>query len=169
MKKISAEALSPLAVFINPDSAALNDSSQWKSYFFALIILFICNGLAWICKDFLELTNLLMIYLIGILVVVFKCGKGPSTFACVLGVLSFDFFMVPPRFVFAHSDTQYLITLLVVLAITLTISGLMVRIRHQTETIRLKENRTAALFVLSCKLAACQEVNSLLQIAVEHI
>ncbi|HXL73980.1 MAG TPA: DUF4118 domain-containing protein, partial [bacterium] len=169
MKKNTTEDISPLAVFISPDSSAPSFSSQWKSYLFALFILAVCNGSAWICKDFLELTNILMIYLIGILIVVFKCGKGPSTFACVLGVLSFDFFMVPPRFVFAHSDTQYLITLLVVLAITLTISELMVRIRYQTETIQLRENRTAALFTLSCKLAACQEINSLLQIAVEHI
>lgn len=171
MKK-NAEYISPLTVLIDShpaSSSALKTVYDWKSYLFALLVLVICNGSAWICKDFLALTNILMIYLIGILIVVFKCGKGPSIFACVLGVLSFDFFMVPPRFVFAHSDTQYLITLLVILMITLTISGLMVRIRYQTETIQLRENRTAALFTLSCKLAACQEVNSLLETAVEHI
>jgi two-component system sensor histidine kinase KdpD len=170
MKK-NTEDLFPLSVLMGskPAPSARNFFHAWKSYCFALVVLVLCNALAWMCKDFLALTNLLMIYLIGILVVVFKFGIGPSAFACVLGVLSFDFFMVPPRFVFAHSDTQYLITLLVVLAITLTISGLMVRIRFQTETIRVRETRTAALFTLSCKLAACQEINSLLQIAVEHI
>ncbi len=167
MKK-EEQGVSPLNVFID-SSSALNFSSQWKSYLFALMVLVICNGSAWICKDFLALTNLLMIYLIGILIVVFNCAKGPSLFACVLGVLSFDFFMVPPRFVFAHSDTQYLITLFVVLAITLAISGLMVRIRYQTETIRLRENHTSALFTLSCELAACQDVDLLCQTAVEHI
>jgi two-component system, OmpR family, sensor histidine kinase KdpD len=110
-----------------------------------------------------------MIYLIGILIVVFKTGKGPSTFACVLGVLSYDFFMVPPRFAFAPTDSQYLITLLVVLVITLAINDLMVRTRYQTEAIRLRESHTAALFTLSCKLAASLEVDLLLPIAVEHI
>jgi two-component system sensor histidine kinase KdpD len=144
-------------------------ASKKTSYAFAFLVLVGCTGLAKACAGFLELTNLLMIYLIGILIVVFKTGKGPSTFACVLGVLSFDFFMVPPRFAFAPTDSQYLITLLVVLAITLSINELMDRTRFQTEAIRLKESRTAALYSLSCKLAASQKVDLLLNIAQEHI
>jgi K+-sensing histidine kinase KdpD len=144
-------------------------STYWGSYGFALVVLLACNALAWVCSGFLALTNILMIYLIGVLVVVSKTGKGPSTFTCVLGVLSFDFFMVPPRFAFAPTDSQYLITLMVVLGITLSISELMARARHQTDILRLRENRTAYLFKLSQELAVGQEVERLFPVAVKHI
>jgi two-component system, OmpR family, sensor histidine kinase KdpD len=150
-------------------NAASSFSAVWRSYGFALLVLLACNALAWICSDFLALTNILMIYLIGVLVVVSKCGKGPSTLTCILGVFSFDFFMVPPRFTFAPTDTQYLITLVVLLGVTLAISELIANARHQTEIIRQRENRTAALLALSRKLALIPEVGSLLQLSVEHI
>ncbi|HTC20377.1 MAG TPA: ATP-binding protein [bacterium] len=150
-------------------TTAASVSAAWKSYGFALLVLLACNALAWVCSDFLALTNILMIYLIGVLVVVAKCGKGPSTLTCILGVFSFDFFMVPPRFTFAPTDTQYLITLVVLLGVTLAISELIANARHQTEVIRQRENRTAALLALSRKLASIPEVGPLLQISVEHI
>ena len=142
---------------------------DWKNYAFALVVLAACNGLAWACYGLLDLTNILMIYLIGILAVVSVSGKGPSTLTCILGVLSFDFFMVPPRFAFAHSDTQYLITLGVVLLFTLAISELMARVRRQTETLRFRESRTSALLALSRRLSDLQEREALTRAAVEHI
>jgi len=143
--------------------------SEWKDYLFALVVLLFCNLSALGLSHFLDLTNLLMIYLVGILAVVTKGGSGPSTFTCVLGVLSFDYFMVPPRFAFAPTDSQYLITLVVVLLFTLTISKQMAHARYQTEIVQSKEERTAALFDLSRKLAASQDMDQLLVIASEHI
>ncbi len=120
----------------NPSDESTGRTAPWRNYVLALLVLTACNALAWVCYGILDLTNILMIYLIGILAVVSFAGKGPSTLTCVLGVLSFDFFMVPPRFAFAHSDTQYLITLGVVLLFTLAISELMDRVRRQAAAIR---------------------------------
>jgi len=43
----------------------------------------------------------------------------------VLSVASFDYFFVPPRFNFAVSDAQYLITFVAMLVISLVIATLM--------------------------------------------
>ena len=42
----------------------------------------------------------------------------------MLGVLCFDFFFVPPRYSFRVSDSEYIVTFLVMLAVSLVISGL---------------------------------------------
>ena len=46
-----------------------------------------------------------MVYLLGVVVVATRCGRGPSLLASVLSVAAFDFFFVPPYFTFAVSDT----------------------------------------------------------------
>ena len=86
-----------------------------------------------------DLSNLIMVYLLGILVISSRQGLGPSTFASFLSVLALDFFFVPPRFSFAVSDTQYLFVFFVMLLVGLAISNLTVRVRQQANVSRLRE------------------------------
>jgi two-component system sensor histidine kinase KdpD len=51
-----------------------------------------------------DLSNLVMVYLLGVVVVAARFGRGPSVLSSVLSVAAFDFFFVPPRFSFAVSD-----------------------------------------------------------------
>ena len=44
----------------------------------------------------LELSNIVMVYLLGIVPVAIYLGRGPSILASVLSVAAFDFFFVPP-------------------------------------------------------------------------
>ena len=57
-----------------------------------------------------ELSNLVMVYLLGVTVAGLRLGRGPSALTAVLNVAAFDFFFVPPRYSFAVSDAQYLVT-----------------------------------------------------------
>ena len=98
-------------------------------------------------------TNLAMVYLACIVVVSLRWGRGPSILATVLGVAAFDFFFVPPYCTFAVADSQYLLTFAVMLVTGLVISALASRVHSQTEAIRRRERRTAALFSLSKELA----------------
>ena len=142
---------------------------RWKSYGHALAVLVTCNLLGWVCIGFLAPTNILMIYLIGILFVAFRSGQGPSLTTCVLGILSFDFFIVPPRFTFAATDSQYLITLLVLTAVTSAFSAMMERNRRQNTEARVRGSMATALYTLSCELAANQDPLPLLGTAVRNL
>mgnify|MGYP006203666579 CR=1 FL=1 len=55
-----------------------------------------------------------------------RCGwaawRVPAAMAALLNVLAFDFFFVPPRFTFAVSDLQYLLTFAVLLAVALSVT-----------------------------------------------
>ena len=117
----------------------------------------------------ISLTNLAMVYLLGTLLVAARGHRGPAVLAAALGVLAFDFCFVPPRFSFTVSDTQYLLTFLVMFVAALTISELTARLRTQAETARQGEIRTAMLHALSRRLSSTQGLDAILEAAVRHL
>ena len=118
---------------------------------------------------FFELANLIMTYLLAIVVIATRYGRGPSVFAAVASVAAFDFFFVPPYLTFAVSDTQYVLTFAVMLIVGLVISGLTARIRLQAKAAKQREQRTAALYAMSVELAQTGAVEDLVTIAARHI
>lgn len=142
----------------------------WRAgYTHAVVIVTLATGVAWLMFPFFELSNLIMVYLLGIIVVATRCGRGPSLVASVLSVAAFDFLFVPPYFTFAVADTRYALTFAVMLVVALVISSLTVRIHAQAEASRHREQHTAALYAMSRELASTRGVDELLQIAVRHI
>lgn len=118
---------------------------------------------------FLEPANLIMTYLLAIVVIATRYGRGPSVLTSVLSVAAFDFFFVPPHLTFAVADTQYLLTFAVMLIVGLVISGLTVRLRLQAEAARQREQRTAVLYAMSRELGQSGAVEDLVAIAARHI
>lgn len=97
-------------------------------------------------------TNLVMIYLAGVVAVSLIWGRGPSILTTVLSVAAFDYFFVEPYGTFSVTDTQYVLTFIVMLITGLTVSGLASRTHFQKEAIRERERRTSALLELSREL-----------------
>ena len=143
--------------------------APWPEYAAALIGAAAATGLCSFLYGRLSLTNLVMAYLAGAVIVGARGHRGPAVVYSIVSVLCFDFFFVPPRFTFAVSDTQYVFTFLVMGAVALLISDLTVRIRAQAETARLAEMRTAALHALSRLLASTRGVEQILAAAVRHV
>jgi two-component system sensor histidine kinase KdpD len=104
-----------------------------------------------------------------VIAVSLRTGRGPSVLASVLSVAAFDFFFVPPRFTFAVSDSQYLLTFAVMLIVALVVSGLTVSIRAQAESARERERRTSALYAMSRELAGTRGLTELLGVALRHV
>jgi two-component system sensor histidine kinase KdpD len=142
---------------------------DWRGYGEALAMVALATGVAWLMFPYFALSNLIMAYLLGVIVVATRNGRGPSLVASILSVAAFDFFFVPPYFTFAVSDTQYLVTFAVMLVVALVISGLAVRIRTQADAARQREQRTGALYAMSRQLAGTRGVDALLTIAARHI
>jgi two-component system sensor histidine kinase KdpD len=142
---------------------------RWLPYLRATGIVACSTALAWLMFSHLELSNLIMVYLLGVVLVASRSTPGPSILASILSVAAFDFFFVPPFLTFAVSDTQYIVTFAVMLVVALVISGLTVRIRWLAEAAGLRERRTAALFALSRELAGVRGVQTILEVATRHI
>jgi two-component system sensor histidine kinase KdpD len=144
-------------------------TSPWSSYLYSLLGVGLATALCVLLHPYLELSNLVMFYLLAVLVVAMGGWLGPSILAATLSVLCFDFFFVPPYFSFSIAKPQYLITLAVMLLVGLVISRLTVESRRQADNARLRERRTATMHALSRRLASSRGTDNLLQIAVHHI
>jgi len=138
-------------------------------YFWAGVVVMGCTGLSALLSPYLAPTNLVMVYLAGMVAVSLWLGRGPSILASVLSVAAFDFCFVPPSWTFAVEDTQYLFTFLVMLLTSLVISTLTARLQFQAESARWRERRTAALYAISRELAATQDRTEIARIALKHV
>ena len=142
---------------------------NWSKYWQALGITLACTLLAAGMYRYFELTNLVMIYLLGATVAALRLGRGPASAAAIANVVAFDFFFVPPRYSFAVSDFQYLVTFAVMLAVAFTIANLAANVRAQTRVAGARERRTALLYAMSRELAATRGVENLARVAVRHV
>lgn len=105
----------------------------------------------------LDLTNLVMIYLLASVSVALRFGRTESIIASILNVLAFDFFFVPPRFSFSVTDFQYVVTFSVMLITSLVMSTLTLRIRLQAKTVAERERRTQALYDAGRKMVGSSD------------
>jgi two-component system, OmpR family, sensor histidine kinase KdpD len=119
----------------------------------------------------LELTNIVMLYLLGMVAIAFRFGRGPAALSALMGVAAFDFFFVPPRFTFAVSDAQYLVTFSVMLLVGLLIGQLTAGLRFQAQVSTSRERRAQLLFELTRELSGAllaQQVVELGEAAVQR-
>lgn len=138
-------------------------------YFWALAATGMATGIAWLMFQNFDQANLIMVYLLSVVMVAARYGRGPSVLNSVLSVVLFDFFFVPPRFSFAVSDSQYLVTFAVMLLVALVISNMTVSIRHQARIAGHRERRISSLYAMSRELAATRGEENVLRIAVKHV
>ncbi|HEU5188784.1 MAG TPA: sensor histidine kinase KdpD [Methylomirabilota bacterium] len=142
---------------------------NWASYGLALAAVAVSTGIACAMFGHFGLSNLIMVYLLGVVAVAARTSRGPTVVASVLSVLAFDFFFVPPYLSFAVSDTEHLLTFFVMLVVALVTSGMTVRIRAQAAAARQRERRIGALYSMSRELASGRGVDTLLETALRHI
>lgn len=150
-------------------SRTLQRTSDWSQYGFAGLGVTLSTAVAWAMFPYFGSANLIMVYLLGVVFVAIRCGRGPSVLSSVLSVATFDFFFVPPYYSFAVSDIQYLLTFTVMLVVALVISNLAVRIGRQADTARYRERRTGVLYAMSRDLATHRGASMLANVAAQHL
>jgi two-component system sensor histidine kinase KdpD len=152
-----------------PTTPLIERTSSWSAYRWGLLVVVICTALAALMFPYFAEANLIMIYLLGIVLVAARYGRGPSILASIVSVAAFDFFFVPPFYTFAVADVQYLVTFAVMLLVALVISSMAVRLRQQAKSAGQREQRIAALYAMSREFAVSRGVKKLLLAAVRNI
>jgi two-component system sensor histidine kinase KdpD len=140
-----------------------------RRYAAAVLVTAFAAGISALVHPRIEEANLVMLFLLGVVWIASRHGRGPSILASVLSVAAFDFFFVRPYLTFAVGDVEYLLTFAVMLITALVISTLTVRLRQQADAAQEREARTAALYAMSRDLAAARDVDEVLQAAARHI
>jgi two-component system sensor histidine kinase KdpD len=145
--------------------------TDWRGYGWAVGTVAAATAIGWpIYHHFaISNSNVLMLYLLGVLWIASRYSRGAATLAALLSVAAFDVCFVPPYLTLAVSDQQYLFTFVVMLITALLIGRLTNRIRLQADAARQREHRTQTLLALSRDLAGAKSVEEIGDVAVRHI
>jgi len=138
-------------------------------YLAAVLVTGMATALCSYASRILDHSNLIMIYLLSIVYIATRFGRGPSILASILGVFEFDYFCVPPHFSFAVADTQYIISLTVMITIIILITTLTSEVQAQAEVGRSREKRSEALRALTTDMSLLRGRDRLVEVAMRHI
>jgi len=157
-----------------PDKPAREPSAKrplqsWRAYLSSAAIVAAATLIGYLVNPFIALPNLVMLYLLAVVVAALRCGRGPAIVTALLGVLAFDFFLVPPRLSLAASDKEYVLTFAGLAVVGLVISALAARARDQAQVAQRRQVQTSALYSLSRDLVRAGELTAIVQAITDHV
>ena len=152
-----------------PGSQVKPELGEWKIYGITLATILLVTVIGFFLYAHSGLSNIIMLYLLGITGIALYGRTGPSMLASVLSVVACDFFFIPPRFSFNMSDFQYFFSLAIMMLIAQVISHLTIVSRRQSRGAYLAERRTSALYRLSRQLASTRGSHALLEVALRYL
>ena len=91
-------------------------------------------------RGWLDLANIVMLFLLAVFLVAVRLGRGPAVLTAFLSVAAFDVFFVHPYLSFSVDDAQYLVTFAVMLAVGLIASHQAAEIIERTEEANAREH-----------------------------
>jgi len=139
-----------------PDDAD-RPHARWPGYVWAAAMGVAVTLVATPLSGVLEQVNIVMLFLLGVVGIAMRFGRGPAALAALLNVAAFDFFFVSPRFSFAVGDVQYLVTFVVMLGVGLLVGQLTAGLRFAAGVSTSRERRAQSLFELTRELSAALE------------
>ena len=145
------------------------DSFNWRGYLISLGLVIAATLIGVFLQPLVHPANLIMIYLLCVVIAAVYFGFGPSILVCVLGVLAFDFFIIPPVLTFAVEDVQYIFTFIVLLLVGIVVSYLTARIRKQGEATRQRQIAISTLYALSREMTAALSVEDTVNTVVSYV
>jgi two-component system sensor histidine kinase KdpD len=110
-------------------------------------------------------SNIVAIFILTVVLVAVRFGRGAAALAAVLSVCSFDFFFVPPRFSFAVSDVQYILTFIIMLAVGLITGQLTAGLRFQARVAGHREERAGSLYEIARDLSGAVQIDQVVTIS----
>ena len=147
----------------------ISEDSKLKGYYLAAAACAATSLIAHLILPYFELSNVVMLFLLGVILISSKYGRGPGIFSSIISVACFDFFFVTPRFSFSVSDTQYLLTFAVMFIVAFVISNLTSNLRYQAVVAMHRERRSRALYDLGKSLASALTSAHIIEISVHHL
>lgn len=111
---------------------------------------------------FLDVRNLALIFLMGVLASAVTSGLWPALYACLASALAFNFFFLEPRYTLTIRDPESVVALVVFLIVAVTASNLAARLHRQAAAARQRARMTDDLYQFSRKLAGTGTLDDVL-------
>ncbi len=142
---------------------------RWRAYGLAVAAVATVAGTATVLLPYFDLANIVMLFLLAVVLVAVRLGRGPAVASAFLSVAVYDFFFVPPRFSFAVTDVQYLVTFVVMLVVALVIGNLTAGLRFQAKVATYREERARSVFEFARDLSGLLDTERVVEVATHFI
>jgi two-component system sensor histidine kinase KdpD len=144
-------------------------TSNVTQYLITSLIVILASVVCYLVKDFIgyQVVSFGLLFLVSILA--FFYGTGPILLAATLSALIWDFFFIPPSYTL-HIENPVDVLMLIMFFIIALLNGILTsRVRNQEKKIRIREERTHALYQLTRDLNMASGIDEVLKIPVKYI
>jgi two-component system sensor histidine kinase KdpD len=162
---ISGNAEQPTPGF----SSRLRLRSPLRNYLLALGLTGLVTLAALGLQRWFEPTNLLMLFLAGVMLSAAYLGRGPSALAALVSAGVFAFVLDRQPYILAPRDARHLLTLGGLLASGLVVGTLAGWLRAQIKVARRREIQSAAINALSRDLTVALSLDEMLAAVIRHV
>ena len=144
-------------------------TSNISQYFTVSLIVILIAIICFSIKDFIgyQVVSFALLFVVSALAFFF--GTGPILLSATLSALIWDFFFIPPPYTL-HVDKAEDMLMLILFFIIALLSGVLTsRVRRQEKKIRIREERTNALYELTRELSIATGIEEVINIAKNDI
>ncbi len=144
-------------------------TSNITQYIVTTFFVILASVICYLVKDIIgyQVVSFGLLFLVSILALFF--GTGPILLAATLSAVIWDFFFIPPPFTMHIGEPVDVLMLIMFFIIALLNGILTSRVRHQEKKIRIREERTHALYQLTRELTAASGLDEVVKIALKSI
>lgn len=143
--------------------------SGWRQYLevFGVVAAATLANLA--LQPFISYEAVALLMLLVVIVLPLYYGRGPVLLAAALSALSWNFLFIPPTFTIFISKLEDVLLFVLYFVIALVAGSLTTRLRAQGLLLQEREERTRALYGMVREFAQLEDVDAVVQSAVEHL
>lgn len=138
-----------------------NAALDYRAYAGSFAMVAVALGVGVALRTF-GITNVDLVFLTAVLVSAITYGLWPSLFACLMAMLAYNFFFLPPLYTFTIADPENVVALFFFTVIALIASYLSSRMRAQAMLTRDRAAMTENPYMFSRKIASVYTLDDLL-------
>jgi two-component system, OmpR family, sensor histidine kinase KdpD len=148
---------------------AARKPTDWKAYLGSLCYVALALAAAFLLKRFVAVSGISLVFLVAVLASAVTFGLWESLFACLVSVVVYNFFFLPPVYTLTISDPENVVVLFFFVVVALIASNLAARLRAQAIAAQQRARITEELYLFSRKLAGAASLDDLLWATVHQI
>jgi two-component system sensor histidine kinase KdpD len=164
---VAAEGVEPAskAARMQPSPTRAN----WPAYAASFGFVAVACVAAILLRQAFAVSDLALVFLVGVLASAVNYGLWPSLFASLVSVLAFNFFFLPPLYTFTIADPNNVVALFFFAVVAVIASNLTARLRTQAIAAQQRARITEELYLFSRKLAGAAGLDDVLWASVYQI
>ena len=144
-------------------------TSHSRQYLTVSLIITLTSMLSYFVRDIVgyQVVSVILLFMVSLLALFY--GTGPVLFAATASALIWDYFFIPPQFTFLIQKPLDILLLVMFFIVALVNGTLTSRVRRQEKKIRVREERTHALYQLTKDLNSVSGFDEVVKIAYDFI